>query len=148
MNIVKRAIESSDARPITSMRLEDVPCVLLKELRDALMLFGHMLRLIDGDLEILTASSGAEALEKLRIDRPDHMLLDIVMPDMDGWQVLQAQSQDDAISDIPVTIVSAQDIHDQPMASRFIVAAMGEGISITKLLDCSHAMAARLLRPD
>ena len=57
---------------------------------DVLQLFRGMLELYDDTLEIATAPSGAQALEALRRAPPDLMLLDIVMPNLDGWQVLEA----------------------------------------------------------
>ena len=116
---------------------------------DALWLLARMLRACDSTLEITTASSGAQALAELRGSRPpDLMLLDILMPDMDGWQVLAVKAQDVAIRDIPVTIISAQDPQDRPMSSEFVAATMGGGLSISKLLRCSRALSALLLQPD
>jgi CheY-like chemotaxis protein len=113
-----------------------------------LQLFTRMLYTCDDQLEIITATSGAQALEKLRASRPDLMLLDIVMPDMDGWQVLAAKRQDEELWDIPVIILSAQDPADQPMASRVLLATLGEGLSLSKLLRCSQTLLTLLRQPD
>ena len=45
--------------------------------------------LADKGYEIVTASSGAEALEKVKTENPDLVLLDIMMPDISGWDVYQ-----------------------------------------------------------
>ncbi|MFH1619014.1 MAG: response regulator, partial [bacterium] len=55
----------------------------------------------------LMASSGAKALEKARSERPAAILLDLMMPDKDGFQVLDELRNECSTSDIPVIILSA-----------------------------------------
>lgn len=59
--------------------------------------------------EALTAGNGKEALDKLRqVEKlPRLILLDLMMPVMDGWQFREAQSGDPALAHVPVIIVSA-----------------------------------------
>ena len=45
------------------------------------------------------------------------MLLDLIMPGMDGFQVLQQKSRDPSIRDIPVIIVSSRDPSNEPIVS-------------------------------
>jgi len=134
------ALEAVD-RPVRRVLVVD-------DEEDALRLLARMLRACDGTLEIATASSGPQALEELRSSPPDLVLLDILMPDMDGWLVLAAKNREEAIRDIPVVIISAQDPQDQPLTSRAVVATMGEGLSISKLLRYSRQVSALLLQPD
>ncbi len=57
--------------------------------------------------EIVTASDGQEALERLtEIPRPRLILLDLIMPRMDGWEFLRRQSADPLIADIPTIVLS------------------------------------------
>jgi signal transduction histidine kinase/CheY-like chemotaxis protein len=135
-----RAIEAV-GRPVRRVLLvDDDP--------DALALFSQMLTICDSTLEVLSASSGKEALERLHRDSPDLMLLDIVMPDIDGWQVLESMMQDEAAPRVPVFLVSAQDPADQPLRSRFLLATMDEGLSLSKLLRCSLEISKLLLEPE
>jgi serine phosphatase RsbU (regulator of sigma subunit) len=53
------------------------------------------------------AANGQEALEKVRNEPPDLILLDIMMPVMDGFQVLSRLKADEATRDIPVIVISA-----------------------------------------
>lgn len=115
---------------------------------DVLRLWTAMLHACRPDLEVLPASSGAEALEILHTAQPDLMLLDIVMPDMDGLQVLELKKQETAIRDIPVVLISARDPTDQPLASQVLLLTMGEGLSISQLFDCSLAMSELLLKKN
>ncbi|SPH17105.1 Response regulator PleD [Defluviimonas aquaemixtae] len=57
--------------------------------------------------EVETVASGAECLASLRRDRFDIVLLDIVMPEMDGFQVLAAIKADPKLRDIPVIVISS-----------------------------------------
>ena len=99
-------------------------------------------------MEVLSATSGSQAIAAMRSRRPDLVLLDIMMPDMDGWRVLEEKELDGALSDISVIIVSAQDPADEPLSSRLILGSMGKGLSVSKLLRCSRALSSLLLSPD
>ena len=63
--------------------------------------------LSDFDYEILTAVNGQEALEKIQGEKPDLVLLDIMMPIMDGFTVLKLVKADHATRSIPIIIISA-----------------------------------------
>jgi CheY-like chemotaxis protein len=115
---------------------------------EAIDLFGRMLKLNDSALEIMTASSGQEALEALHRDTPDLVLLDIVMPDMDGWQVLESMKQEEKTRRVPTFFLSAQDLTDEPDASPFLLTTIDEGISLGKLIRCSLALSELLLQPE
>ena len=71
---------------------------------------------LDPDYRVLSAISGLEALEMARgSPRPDLILLDVMMPDMDGLEVLARLRADEATRDIPVILVTAlvDDEHEQ-----------------------------------
>jgi adenylate cyclase len=55
------------------------------------------------------ATGGAQALEMLRSERYDLILLDLMMPDVDGFEVLTEMKQDPQLQDIPVLMVSGTD---------------------------------------
>lgn len=56
--------------------------------------------------EVITAVDGIEGLEKMRKDRPDLILLDIVMPRKDGFSVLEEMRSEEGLKDIPVIVLS------------------------------------------
>ena len=58
--------------------------------------------------EVAASASGIEGLAHAQSERPDLVLLDIMMQRMDGWEVLRALKSDDATRDIPVVILSAR----------------------------------------
>lgn len=57
--------------------------------------------------DVLTATSGPEALEKVRVDSPDIVLLDVMMPGMDGFEVCSEIKSDPEFAHIPVVMVTA-----------------------------------------
>jgi CheY-like chemotaxis protein len=61
----------------------------------------------DLNYETITAVNGQDALEKIASDSPDLVLLDIMMPIMDGYAVLEKVKADPAIRDIPIIVISA-----------------------------------------
>ncbi len=54
------------------------------------------------------ASGGEEGLRKVRETHPDLVLLDLMMPDLDGWEVYQQMKADEKTRNIPVIIVTAK----------------------------------------
>jgi signal transduction histidine kinase/CheY-like chemotaxis protein len=114
---------------------------------DARNLLVALLTSLDDGLAIWTAANGHEALDAMRERRPDLVLLDVLMPEVDGWEVMARKAEDDQISSIPVLLVSAQDPNDEPHVSCGIVATMGEGVSLGKLLRCTQELAAVMLEP-
>jgi DNA-binding response OmpR family regulator len=58
--------------------------------------------------ELTGAVGGREGLDAVRRIRPDLVLLDLMMPDMDGWEVYQQMKADEELKTIPVIVVTAK----------------------------------------
>lgn len=56
--------------------------------------------------EVILAKTGLEGLKKLKIDKPDIILLDLMMPEMSGIEFLDRVKKDDKIKDIPVIVLT------------------------------------------
>ena len=69
-----------------------------------------LIRLILGrrGFDVKGAAGGTEGLKMVREDLPDLVLLDLMMPDMDGWEVYQQMKADDKTRNIPVIVVTAK----------------------------------------
>ncbi|MFN2147372.1 MAG: response regulator transcription factor [Anaerolineales bacterium] len=69
-----------------------------------------LVRLILGrkGFNVIGANGGIEGLETVRRELPDLVLLDLMMPDMDGWEVYQQMKADEGLRDIPVVVVTAK----------------------------------------
>ena len=64
-------------------------------------------RLEDVNCQVITASDGKEALDKIKREEPDLVLLDLMMPVIDGFAVLSEVKADPVLRDIPIIIISA-----------------------------------------
>src|SRR5579871_1682795 len=73
----------------------------------------HIVRLVQVNLErqgyeVVTAYDGKEALEKVASENPDLIVLDVMMPYMDGFEVLKTLKKDPTTRDIPVIMLTAK----------------------------------------
>jgi two-component system response regulator VicR len=58
--------------------------------------------------QVIGAVGGAEGIEAIHRERPDLILLDLMMPDVDGWEVYRHMKADETLSNIPVIVVTAK----------------------------------------
>ncbi len=71
---------------------------------------------------VTTARNGWEAFDVLgRTPNVDVIVLDLVMPGMNGWDLLEVLKQDSTLSQIPVVVLTAQDAARVPEADAFVV---------------------------
>lgn len=63
----------------------------------------------DAGCTVFTACTGAEAIEKAKSESPELIFLDIIMPDMDGFEACRKLSKDGATKNIPVVFVTSKD---------------------------------------
>jgi len=64
--------------------------------------------LLASGMEVLEASDGRAALELARQQRPDLVLLDVMMPELDGWAVARELAADEQTRDIPIVFLTAR----------------------------------------
>jgi len=69
-----------------------------------------LIRLILGrkGYDVIGAAGGREGLDAIQREKPDVVLLDLMMPDMDGWEVYQKLKANELTKDIPVIVVTAK----------------------------------------
>jgi CheY-like chemotaxis protein/anti-sigma regulatory factor (Ser/Thr protein kinase) len=113
---------------------------------EARQLFSRMLISAGDGYTVLQAADGETALSILRERRPDLVLLDLVMPQHDGFAVLEAKAADASIRDIPTIIISAKDPQREPIMSRALVVSRCYGLSARDLMDVAQAVI-QILRP-
>lgn len=97
------------------------------------------------------ANGGKEALERARAQRPTVILLDVMMPQIDGWAVLGILKNDSALRDIPVVIVSLLD--ERPLgltlgAAEFLNKPVDRGKLIETVRAYAGAASGRVLVVD
>lgn len=84
------------------------PCILLVDDEPANLILLEELLHLQGYVTV-SAPSGEEALEMARLSRPDLILLDIMMPEMDGFDVCDRLRKDTALQTVPVIFLTALD---------------------------------------
>lgn len=90
------------------MLVDDEPDILLVE-RTILKKEGH---------EIIEAESGEECLERLETDKPDMILLDVMMPGIGGWETGKLIKENESTRDIPVIMLTVRG-SDEDMTKSF-----------------------------
>ena len=141
------------SREVLLSTLDDLPrpvrtVLLVDDEQDALQLFARTLASADRGYRVLRASTGQRALSLLRERHPDVMLLDLIMPGMDGHMVLREQSVDPNIRDIPVVAITAQDPARGPIASDLLTITRSGGLYLRDLLSVIGAVSEALAPPD
>lgn len=58
------------------------------------------------NLEVITASQGEEGLNKVRRNKPDIVVLDLIIPEKTGFEVLKELKSDDKLKNIPIIVLS------------------------------------------
>jgi CheY-like chemotaxis protein len=71
-------------------------------------LLSRMLETAEREYEVIRAYNGREGLRETRSRRPDLVLLDLIMPEMDGYNMLTQMREDTDLQDIPVVVITAQ----------------------------------------
>jgi two-component system sensor histidine kinase/response regulator len=90
-----------------------------------------------GGLQVMTASNGLEALEQVKARKPDLILLDLMMPDMDGIEVCQRLQASSETRSIPVIFVTARTTKESKLEGL----SVGAVDFITKPIDLDETVA-------
>jgi len=115
--------------------------LLVDDEPEVLQLFARMLSSSQRGYRIMRAKSGERALSLLRERKPDVMLLDLIMAGVDGFEVLRQKSQDPAIRDTPVIVISSRDPSGEPIVSDTLTVTRGGGLSVSELLACIQVVS-------
>jgi signal transduction histidine kinase/CheY-like chemotaxis protein len=116
---------------------DDIQRILLvDDETELLQLFSRMLLAANPDYRILQTFDGKRALNLMRTRQPDVVLLDLVMPGIDGFQILQEKRRDESIRDIPVIVVSSINPTGERIVSNSLSVSRKEGLSVHELIEC------------
>lgn len=118
------------ARKPSLLIVEDDP-LLLRMYQDKFLKEGHKIRV---------ATNGEDALEKIKDERPDVVVLDIMMPKMDGFQMLSTIKADPDLKNIPVIMLTNLSGEDAAMKGL----EMGAVAYIIKGLDPPEVVYKRI----
>ncbi len=96
--------------------------------------FGRLVKLnleLEGDFAVTLAESGKEGIKLARKHKPDVILLDIMMPGLDGFEVLKILKKDSDTVGIPVVMLTAKEDDE----SKVRAARLYDELYITKLIE-------------
>ena len=93
--------------------------------------------LVSAGYRVRTAASGTQALELARRERPGAMLLDLMMPPPDGFEVLYRLRQDPLLRDLPVIVVTAKDLSssEEEALQRSALSVIRKGTDTPQLIE-------------
>lgn len=75
-------------------------------------------RLRKSDFLVTAVSRGKDALNKAKLDKPDLILLDIAMPDMDGYTIASNLRGDKDLRDVPIIFITGKDLEHKSIQER------------------------------
>jgi CheY-like chemotaxis protein len=90
----------------TAMTAPPKTVLIVEDEADAAELFAEMMRVIG--FHVLKTSASSRAITMMTAEKPDVVLLDIMMPDISGLDILRQMRVDPELTDIPVVVVSAK----------------------------------------
>ncbi|GIK41350.1 MAG: hypothetical protein DPW09_45130 [Anaerolineae bacterium] len=98
----------------------------LEDERSTYDLVSHALKPLG--YRVVRATSGRQGLNMMKKEKPDLLLLDLMMPDLNGWDVYRAVKTDENLADMPVIVISARKgeqermvIANLPLADEYIL---------------------------
>jgi DNA-binding response OmpR family regulator/nitrogen-specific signal transduction histidine kinase len=109
---------------------EEKKILIVDDDRRMLELHAQVVEMWLHECQVLQAHNGREALKMIRQARPDLVLLDLMMPELDGFGVLEAMRQEEASRDIPVIVLTGQVLTEEDMArlNQGVVSVLSTGL--------------------
>jgi signal transduction histidine kinase/CheY-like chemotaxis protein len=120
--------------------------LLVDDEPDVLRLFIRMLSSGGQRYQVNQALTAQRALELMRSRQPDLVLLDLLMPDMDGFELLRCKSDDVRVRDIPVVVVSSRSPEGEARECPVLEVRQGDGLTALELLRCIEGLS-QILAP-
>lgn len=121
-----------------NVKLKDEQCgkkiLLVDDEPGILDLHTRMVKSLLPDCQVYTARDGREGLTRMRNETPDILLLDLMMPELDGFGVIKAMQEDDNLKNIPVVVLSGQVLTERDMArlNHGVATVLGKGLFSTQ----------------
>jgi PAS domain S-box-containing protein len=120
----------------------------------------HVKRILSTHYDIVAVADGRTALEEVRREKPDLIISDVMMPQLDGFGLLRNLRADSATVDVPVILLSARageeartdgmgigadDYLVKPFSARELMTRVGAHLRLAKLRDDARSQSTRLL---
>jgi CheY-like chemotaxis protein len=111
-------------------------------------LLGRLISLASRRYKVWEASSGREALALLEAKRPDAVFLDLVMPDLNGDELLRRIRSAPELEAIPVVLVTGQGFENETVSAEFFGLIQSGGFSVRELMRCLRSSLDVVYRPQ
>jgi CheY-like chemotaxis protein len=95
-------------------------------------------RLEANNYEVITAFNGKEAMEKIEHDKPNVILLDISMPQMNGYQICERLKQGEKTADIPIILLTNKDLEPHGIVEKCL--KLGVDAFMSKLAEAKELL--------
>ena len=97
--------------------------------------------------DVASAQDGAAGLAAVERERPDLLVLDVMMPELSGWEVLERLREDTRFAKLPVVLVTARDLPDDRERARQlgafgILAKPHDPLALERMVDVVASLAA------
>jgi CheY-like chemotaxis protein len=137
---LENALSRLPRLPQTVLVVDDDPHVV--------RLLARMLKAINPSLRVWEAFGGKEGLEIARSQRPDVMLLDLFMPELSGFDLLEEMAHDEAMAKMQIIIVSVRSVEQEatPIMGELRLAREA-GFSLTEILQVLQATLSTVTQP-
>lgn len=114
--------------------------------RDVVRMFSRMLRAAPQAYDVIQAYSGEEGLAQMRKHPPDAVVLDLLMPDVDGFAVIEHMKADPSLADVAIVLISARGAVDTiaPSAEGELTVSKPAGFQPVELVRCVEALVDAL----
>ena len=130
MGAQKEVVDAAEKTPPLVLVVDDAP--------DARALYGEYLEYLGFRVE--TASNGREAIAAARAEWPAIIIMDLAMPEIDGWEAISRLKSDPLTADIPIVALSAFAFGEEPQRAR----RAGADLCLSK--PCLPSQLARVIR--
>jgi signal transduction histidine kinase/DNA-binding response OmpR family regulator len=129
-----------DSGPQTALVVDDDPHIV--------RLIGRMLKAIDPSLRVMEAFGGEKALEMARSQKPEVIFLDLVMPEVSGYSLIEAVRGDAVLAATALIVVSVRSVAQETAPIQGEVRlARATGFTLTELLHTLQALLAAVTQP-
>jgi len=132
-------------KPVSRERLVATVRQCAKQNRDVLIveddpelarLFGNFIKTSSRHYHVRTVSTGNAALAEARERRPDVVILDLLLPELDGYGVLNELRADPTLQSVPVVVVSAKGLADEEIRASSLTLSRSNGLSVGETMRC------------
>jgi CheY-like chemotaxis protein/nitrogen-specific signal transduction histidine kinase len=106
---------------------------------DTLRLFSRMLQSLVADCEIRVAENGQHGLGLIEQWHPDIVLLDLLMPGVNGYDVLEAMRSDPSLQEVPVVVITARGLEEETVVAGAVTVSRSGGLSVGETMRWIHA---------